>query len=276
MSDAFNMDFIIVGAMKSGTTSLIHHLGRHPRICIPKSEVHFFENDANYRKGLGWYEGRIRRHQTEVTTVFGEKTTAYSFHEDAPARIRAAFPRARLVWIFREPVARAYSNYIHAYRMGAVRGSFEEAVEKEAERMKENRYSGYMARSRYALQVKRYLEHFGKAQMHFMVFEHFIHHVKEELDSLFDFIGVTSEGFELKDEPRGRAVMPRWPSSIYHARRLFGPGLLHRAVLFANTMFQKPGYDKLDPAYKAELKTRFTEENAELAELTGLELSAWA
>lgn len=275
MSRTFNMDFIIVGAMKSGTTSLIYHLGRHPHICIPNSEVHFFENESNFSKGIRWYEGQIRRCQTDDTRVFGEKTTAYSFHEDVPARIHAAFPNARLVWVFREPVARAYSNYIHAYRMGAVRGSFEEAVENEAERIKESIYFGYMERSRYALQVKRYLEYFSRDQMHFIVFEHFIRHVRDELGALFDFIGVTDDGYELKDEPRGRAVMPRWPASIYYTRRLFGPGAIHRGMLFANTLFKKPGYMKLDPTYEEALKARFADENAELAELTGLDLSLW-
>jgi hypothetical protein len=276
MTEPFNMDFIIVGAMKSGTTSLIYHLSRHPEICIPRGELHFFENDQNYPKGLEWYVSRVRRHETPRTRVYGEKTTAYSFHKDVPARIHAAFPNTRLVWILREPVARAYSNYLHAYRMGAVRGTFEEAVENEAERMKESIYFGYMERSRYASQVKRYLEHFGRERMHFILFEDFIRNVRETLTALFDFIGVTADDFEFRDEPRGRAVMPRWPASIYHTRRLFGPGLVHKAVLFANTMLKKPGYEKLDAVYKAELKARFAEDNAALAELTGLDLSSWA
>ena len=162
MSDGFKMDFIIVGAMKCGTTSLGFHLQRHPQVCIPNGEVHFFENEKNFQKGMGWYENRIRRFEGPQTVVRGEKTAAYTYHPDVPGRIHAAFPETKLVWILREPVARAHSNYIHAFRTGSVRGSFEEAVEKEAERMKRSIYFGYLERSRYAPQVERYLELFSR------------------------------------------------------------------------------------------------------------------
>ncbi len=275
MSTPFTMDFIIVGAMKSGTTSLGFHLGRHPQVCIPRGEVHFFENEKNYRKGLGWYERQIRRHETGRTVVRGEKTTAYTYHPDVPERIHRAFPQTRLVWILREPVERAYSNYIHAFRTGAVRGSFEEAVENEAEQMKKSIYFGFLERSRYAKQIARYLKYFSRERMHFILFEHFIRNVGDELGRLFDFIGVTEEGFALKDEPRGRAIMPRWQSSVYLTRRFLGPGIVHQTVTFANTALKKPGYEKLDPAYKAELKKRFVDDNAELTAITGLDLSVW-
>ena len=73
------VDFIIVGAMKSGTTSLGFHLRRHGQICIPRGEVHFFDNERHFEKGLAWYERQLRRHRTKRTVVTGEKTAVWEY-----------------------------------------------------------------------------------------------------------------------------------------------------------------------------------------------------
>jgi hypothetical protein len=269
------VDFIIVGAMKSGTTSLGFHLRRHPEVCIPRGEVHFFDNERHFEKGLAWYERQLGQHRTDRTVVTGEKTAAYAYDPKVAPRIREAFPDVKLVWVFREPVSRAYSNYIHAFRNGALRLGFEEAVAREPELMAKDIYFGYLERSRYAKQVERFLEYFPREQMHFMVFERLIAEPAVELDKLFRFIGVTGDGFEVIAEPRGRTALPRFQPSVWAARQLGGTGPLWQAVRFLNLALKKPGYPRLSRDLQARLKSELSADNARLAELTGLDLSLW-
>lgn len=275
MSLAFTLDFLIVGGMKCGTSSLGFHLGRHPQVAIPKGEVHFFDNDKHYEEGLGWYQSKLAPFITEQTVVVGEKTAAYTYDPKVAERIHRAMPDAKLVWILREPVSRAYSNYIHAYRNGALRLSFAEAVRREPERVKKNIYAGYLARSRYAEQIERFLKRFSRDQMHFMLLENLIADPAETLGNLFTFLGVSEDGFKIIPEPRGPTAMPRCQPLQWAARRLNGNGPLWAAVNYLNLVGKKPGYPPLDEKLKAALERDFEPHNERLAEITGLDLSVW-
>ena len=79
-------DFIIVGVMKSGTTTLAHHFSRHPEIAIPEKEVHYFDYDENYNRGEGWYEKELIQNAKTGTKIMGEKTP-YSFYTYTAERI---------------------------------------------------------------------------------------------------------------------------------------------------------------------------------------------
>jgi len=135
-------DFVIIGAQKGGTTSLYAHLSRHPNV-LParRKEVHFFDN--KFARGAGWYRrqfpsvltrvGRRLRHGAPV--LAGEASPYYLFHPRAPERLRALLPGARLIVLLRNPVDRAYSQYWHRVRDGQETLSFEEALDREPERL---------------------------------------------------------------------------------------------------------------------------------------------
>jgi hypothetical protein len=269
-------DFIIVGAMKAGTSSLRYQLGNHSKISIPTDEVHFFNNDSNYNKGLDWYIDRLCFNFTENTVLIGEKTPTYCYQPNVAKRIHGIFPDVKLIWIFREPVSRAYSNYMHAYQGGFDRLSFEEAIKREPDRIRKNIFFGYMERSRYALQVERFLELFPKEQMHFMLFEQFIADTQGELLRLFDFLGISEDGFTFREEVIHKTVFPRWPLSMWVIRQLFGKNTLHKVAAKLNTSGKEPGYPKMDPDFRASLKTRFLDDNEKLATLIDKELDIWS
>lgn len=109
------VDFIIVGAMKSGTSSLAFHLSNHPDIYMPESEVHFFNDDEAYEKGYQHYLNQFEYLQNKIV---GEKTPTYSYLKKCPERIYDFNANVKLIWIFRNPVDRAYSNYWHAVKRG--------------------------------------------------------------------------------------------------------------------------------------------------------------
>jgi hypothetical protein len=268
-------DFLIVGTMKSGTTSLGYHLGRHESICIPRGEVHFFDRDANFRRGPEWYRKTLLRHGTERTRVFGEKTPTYSYQPNVAARIHGLFPDVKLIWIFREPVSRAYSNYLHAFREGAIRMRFEDAVAREAELIREDIFFGYLERGRYYKQVERFLELFPRENMHFMVFEEFVRDTRRSLLELFRFIGVSEEGFRYADEPRGKTVLPRYQPSVWLARRIAGRGALFGAIRWLNTIGQPAGYPALPEEIRLRLAETFAADNEKLSRLIDRDLSIW-
>jgi len=176
-------DFLVIGVMKGGTTSLFQYLAKHPQINPPfRKEIKFF--DLHYKQGLTWYRAHFPL-KTRMTngSVTGEATPYYIFHPLAAGRIANDIPNAKLIAILRNPVDRAYSHYNHMVRVGREALSFEDALEKEDERLfqedekittdptyspfKHLHYS-YKARGRYIEQIEKWLKFFPRDQMLFL------------------------------------------------------------------------------------------------------------
>ena len=110
-------DFVIVGAAKSGTTTLREHLLRHPDVfmCQP-NEPCFFDANANWSRGLDWYKGLFA--PADDDQLLGESSTNYTRYPqvlDVPHRIHDAIPGAQLIYIMRDPVLRTYSHFVHRW-----------------------------------------------------------------------------------------------------------------------------------------------------------------
>jgi hypothetical protein len=104
-------DFLIVGAMRSGTSSLNHYLRQHPQIHMAKQkEVRFF--DQHWARGVDWYEEQF---DPEPGQICGEASPGYLNSPEAPQRIAQTLPAVRLVAILRNPVDQAYSRYLMAH-----------------------------------------------------------------------------------------------------------------------------------------------------------------
>jgi len=273
--DAPIVDFLIVGAMKAGTSSLGLHLERHPEVCLPARELHFFDQAETFDRGPAWYAQELRRGLRPEHRVVGEKTPTYSYRPEAAERIRAVAPDVKLVWSFRHPVDRAYSNYLHALTVGNETLTFERAVELEPERVRANPFHGYLARSRYWEQLDRFLAHFPREQMHFALFEEFRADPRGELRRLFAFLGVDPDAADYRAEVGNPTRLPRSPRMLAATRRRFGAGRVLDAVRWLNTAGRPPGYPALDPAQRARLAAGFREDNARLAERIGRSLEAW-
>jgi hypothetical protein len=166
-------DFVILGAQKSGTTTLSTQLSAHPAVMPAlRKEVHYF--DAAPRP-IEWYRAFFpRRRALEARAasaghaVTGEATPFYLFHPSAPVRLRAAVPHGRLVVVLRDPVERAVSGYHHAVRMGDDTRPIDVALDPanvevlaDAPQWYDDpacpaRRRGYLARGRYAEQLERW------------------------------------------------------------------------------------------------------------------------
>jgi hypothetical protein len=176
-------DFVVIGAMKSGTTTLYNHIVGHPAVRPAFTrEVHFF--DDNYSRGVSWYRANFPldrgAHGTERSWVTGEASPYYLLHPLAPARAADVVPAARLIAVLRHPVDRAYSHYQHERAKGTESLSFADALAAEPERIREAwdqlaagvvdeapslKHYSYLTRSRYDEQLERWLAHFPPEQL---------------------------------------------------------------------------------------------------------------
>lgn len=206
-------DFIIIGAAKAGTTSLYEVLSTHPAVFMstPK-EPEFFARDDRYAGGIAAYARLFE--PAAPGQICGEASTLYSLatlFPETPARIRASVPDVRLVYVLREPVARAYSYYVqlvknrqNATRVPLVPRRFEECLFPEAHPGRAPRDAFFadfdahlpdspelfLAGSDYGRQIKAYLAHFDRSQMHFVLFEQLMADPSAVLRDLFAFLGI--------------------------------------------------------------------------------------
>ena len=174
--------FLVIGAKRSGTTSLYEYLRQHPDVfggLVPKG-THYF--DVNFSRGWDWYlanfppefAARVARRRRRHQPVTGEASPYYLFHPMAPPRIAAALPDVRLIAVLRDPIERAYSHYQYELARGAEHLAPEDAFDREdgrlageAERMAaepgyesfEHRHHSYLARGRYAEQLEALYAH---------------------------------------------------------------------------------------------------------------------
>lgn len=127
-----NPDFVIVGAMKAGTTSLFRWIGAHPGARLPViKEPHFFSDPARWERGPAWYRSHFAGSDGFVT---GEASASYTHPAHASLvaeRLAAMVPGVRIVYVVRHPVARLVSHYRHEVLRGRERRSFAEAVASE-------------------------------------------------------------------------------------------------------------------------------------------------
>ncbi|MEM1260746.1 MAG: sulfotransferase domain-containing protein, partial [Bacteroidota bacterium] len=123
-------DFLVIGAMKSGTSSLLEYLVDHPQIKKGKEkEIHFF--DKYFSKGVEWYETQFPKKEENSDFLTGEATPAYLLFPSIPKKVYELYPDVKLIVILRNPVDRAFSNHKMNLRNGKNVASFEDRIFKE-------------------------------------------------------------------------------------------------------------------------------------------------
>ena len=184
-------DFIVIGAQKSGTTSLCALLGHHPEIhmCSMK-ETHFFT--YRYDRGWQWYESRFKPKPGEV--MIGEGTPSYTCavqHSETPGRIARHLPQAKLIYIVRHPIRRIESHYVQKVANGRKWSSFEEALRT---------HEPIIDSSKYWKQVDCYRQHYHDDQILLLFLDDLQSDAGAVLRRCFEFLGVdASVGVDLTD-----------------------------------------------------------------------------
>lgn len=197
-------DFLVIGAKRAGTTTLYRYLVDHPDIRSARlfKGSHYF--DVRNDRPWWWYRScfPVRRGTAALT---GEASPYYMFHPLAPERIAQALPQVRLIALLRDPVDRAYSQWLFERRSGTEDLEFEEAIAAEpgriageVDRMLEKpgyesfelRHHGYLARSRYGEQLARLFEIFDPERVLVLQSERMSDDPGDELQHAWDFFGL--------------------------------------------------------------------------------------
>ena len=229
-------NFLVVGAQKSGTTSLHNYLQTHPDVFLPaQKETKFFIEDRHYNKGIGFYESEyFSAHNGE--RAVGEVDPDYLYFEEALPRIAHELDTLslKLIFILRNPAERAFSHYLMTYRRGLEPLSFEEAIEAEPERISrgyaEKMHFSYVSRGYYLRQIERFLEYMDRSQMLFLLTDDLKADPVACVQRVFSFLGVRDDFVPPNIGERfHRATVPRSVSLI---RRIKGQGIEKRLVRF--------------------------------------------
>jgi hypothetical protein len=184
--------FIVIGAMKAGTTSLWSYLDAHPDVfmCYPK-EPDYFGVNRNTHRGREWYEGLFADSTRFVAR--GEASTSYSkspLVARVPEAIASAVPDIRLVYLIRNPLERIRSQFAHEVDRNHHRRSV-----RLADAIKER--PDYLDNSRYGMQLRRYLEHFDRSSILVLSADTMRRERQAALADVLAFIGVET-GFPIE------------------------------------------------------------------------------
>jgi len=225
--------FLIVGAQRSGTTSMYRTLCQHPAVlkAVLHKGVHYF--DLNYGRGLDWYRAhfpleitarRVLRDIGIPAQTF-ESSPYYMVHPLAPARIAADLPNVKLVVLLRDPVERAYSAYAHELARGFETETFERALALEPERLHgqserlaadpeavshSHQHNAYVARGQYVDHLEHLEGIIGRGRLHVVDSNAFFERPDDSYQEVLAFLGLPRMGeprFE-QHNARPRAPLP--------------------------------------------------------------------
>lgn len=288
--------FVIIGAARSGTTSLYEYVSQHPDVyASPVKEPNFFAVEDERLSYRGPGEDRLEW-VTEIDayrelfgaatsqSALGEASPLYLYSPRAPDGIRRHVPRARLVAILRNPVERAYSAFSYLRERGSEPlASFADALDAEDERVALgwSHIWHYRRMGHYYEQLSRYYERFEPEQLRVFLFEDLQANPQHVLRMLFEHIGVdpafvadTRVRENVSGEPRHRLLRPvlspnrftRWLRPLAATKlKPVVTGAKQRAL--KRTPVPDAAVDKLAAAYRPDIER--------LADLIGRDLSAW-
>jgi len=178
-------NLIIIGAMKCATTSLHYYLNLHPEISMSRiKELRYFVKEHNWDQGIEWYQS----HFTGDTLICGETSPAYTkypYFKGAAARMYATIPKAKLIYIVRDPIKRILSHYVHKFTKGKETRTLTEVLQKPNDNL-------YIIRSQYYKQLEQYLAYYPKHQILILTTEELYSQRMETLQKVFRFLGVAS------------------------------------------------------------------------------------
>lgn len=195
-------DFFVVGAQKAGTSTLHQWLEQSKEVALPWSkETHFFRDADKYAKGVDWYRQQFKT-LNEQTKIIGEIDPEYMYFAECDERIRQLTVAPKLIFVLRDPIARARSHYQMSVRRGYEPLSFCDALVAEKARLAGGeRFSkihhSYLDRGLYAKQIERMRTTFPNSEILILRFEDLYGSQEAAMSSLKKigrFIGISDVG----------------------------------------------------------------------------------
>lgn len=182
-------DYIIIGAQRCGTTSMMHYIAGHRQVGrVPLKEVHFF--DWHYDKGLEWYKGLFG----SDGRLHGEKSPSYLPHQQVPQRIVDSGVKARFIVLLRNPIDRALSQHRLRMRIFGEKRSFDKAIWEPPVHLREGVFSdninSLLFRGHYAEQLKVWFNVFPQKRFLVLRSEDFFNDTESVMGQVWRFLGI--------------------------------------------------------------------------------------
>lgn len=176
-------NFFIIGAMKAATSTLHDQLAAQPGLLLSEpKELYFFSDDDVWDNGLDWYTRHFAA--AAATDLCGESSTHYAKLPTYPntiERIAANVSDPKFIYVMRQPIDRLLSQYQHMMLEREISMSFDEALQGGVPELVEY--------SRYAMQIRPFLDRFGPDSVLPVFFDHMLTHSQTELERVCSFLG---------------------------------------------------------------------------------------
>lgn len=293
--------FLVLGVAKSGTTSLYHYLNQHPQVYLPsKKEPHFF---AHGEEPLPTFTGpgAANPQKQVIMTLVAYQALFAEWRDEAAVgdlsttnmlpraceRIQHYIPNARMILLLRQPTERAYSQFLHARRVGLEPlRDFAQALAAEPMRVERGWVPGlfYRPSGFYAPILHRYFAAFPREQIRVYLHEEWQTEPSRVLREIFDFIGVDTQFIPDMSVRHNTAAIPRnqWlirflrqPHVAKQWLKPVMPTALRRQGVQWLTAYNRAKAPTLDPQLRAELNELYRQDIVQTQRLLGRDLSHW-
>lgn len=271
------VDFIVIGAMRAGTTLLHEMMATHPDISLARmKETDFFILQKNYPRGAQWFSNQFQDEQS----IRGEISPNYAKARDfsgVAERIYRHCPEVRLIYILRDPIARAISQYKHSWNMGEISQTPEQMLDTDE-------YLSILEASQYAHQLQEYLRYFAPEQILVLTLESLISDPKPQLDLITGHIGAPPMAVPDMTRQNANDELSRIPTPLLRLAqsplrplltRAFGPRARSklRRVLARGRPRRPPAFP---PEMVARMRLDLADDVNRLRLMTGLEFAEWS
>ncbi len=203
--------FLVIGAGKSGTTSLHEYLRQHPAISLPaRKETHFFICDKQSTPAPENYYGRVlvnpiynlddylaEFEKKPTAQIFGEVCPTYLFYPNAPVNIKKYVPNVKLIAILRNPVDRFYSTFSYRKARKVASGDFNNTLNALKTGTMETSQKHILDAGMYYSLLKRYYDTFPKENIKVFLFEDLEQHPQQLMSEFMRFLGLQEHPFNV-------------------------------------------------------------------------------
>ncbi|MAP27335.1 MAG: sulfotransferase [Alteromonadaceae bacterium] len=267
-------DFIIIGAMKSATSTLHEQLALQPGFFMstPK-EPNFFSDDGIYNLGFEWYSNLFLK--AETGDLCGESSTHYTKLPDYPLtlkRMQAYLPSLKLIYVVRHPIDRLISHYMHQWSQNVIKTDINQAIDQ---------FDELINYSRYSMQIAPFIDQYGAENIHIVFSEALRVRPQYELEKVATFLGYNNPVIWYDDLPEQNVSSQRVRRFngyklivdnpiLAWIRRKFIPQSLRDKVKNRLTLKMRPEIDEL---HKQKLTRIFNEDLALLGQMLNVELT---
>ena len=273
----------IVGAPKTGTTSLYYYLNQHTNVCMSSiKEPNFFSakevNSLFYKSqivdDINEYHKLFSQNKKQI---IGEASVSYLFFDEVPNRIYKYNPKAKIIILLRNPIERAISHYLMDFRLGFCSENFEDIIAQPE--IFPQYYQQYLELGNYFLQLKRYINVFNENQLSIVFYDDLKSNSQKVMKHIFSFLEIEFQDLDYSIQNSFLSTSNIFVSELYKfnslrkiVKSLFPEPFLSlvKSIFFSNN--SKPTFS--DSIIK-QLNAYYKSDIVELEKLLNKDLSRW-